>query len=80
MDLHVEGMHDFAVTKGYSAETSGGILCMLDKDIAADFIKESHDEYGQVTWQVGKVVEGTKKAIIRDDFENIQVTKSFLLD
>ena len=80
MDLHIEGMHDFAVTKGFSAETSGGILCMLDKDKSADFIKESEDEYGQLTWKVGQVVKGTKQALIRDDFENIQVTKSFLQD
>ena len=50
MNKHIEGMHDFAVKKGYSAETSGGILCMLDKDKAADFMKESLNEYGQMTW------------------------------
>lgn len=53
MDLHIEGMHDFAVAKGYSAETSGGILCMLEKEKAADFMKESLNDYGQETWVVG---------------------------
>ena len=47
MDQTIEGMPDFAVTKGYSAETSGGILCMLDKEKADEFMKESLNEYGQ---------------------------------
>ena len=78
MDLHIDGMHDFAVTKGYSAETSGGILCMFEKSKAAEFMKESLNEYGQVTWQIGEVVKGSKRAIIRDDCEVIQVKDSFL--
>ena len=78
MDLHIEGMPNFAVKKGYSAETSGGILCMLDKDKVSDFRKESLNDYGQETWEVGQVVKGSRKAEIREDCEVIQVTESFL--
>jgi len=39
-------MHDFKVTKGYSAETSGGILTMMSPDNAKEFIKASEEEYG----------------------------------
>lgn len=60
MDLHIEGMPDFAVAKGYSAETSGGILCMLDKTKVSDFMNESLNDYGQQTWLVGQVVKGTR--------------------
>lgn len=40
MDQPVEGMPDFKVTQGYSAETSGGILTMMDKAKARDFVAE----------------------------------------
>ena len=42
----VEGMPDFKVSEGYSAETSGGILTMLEADKAKDFVAECIDEYG----------------------------------
>ena len=38
MDKPVDGMHDFKVTGGYSAETSGGLLIMLDSSKAKDFM------------------------------------------
>lgn len=50
MDLKISQMHDFKVTKGFSAETSGGLLCMISKDKAADFISESRERYGQEVW------------------------------
>jgi hypothetical protein len=39
-------MHDFKVTEGYSAETSGGIMTMMHPMNARDFIKEALEEYG----------------------------------
>ena len=39
MELHIEGMHDFKVDQGFSAETSGGLLVMLDKEKAQDFMQ-----------------------------------------
>lgn len=35
------GLPDFKVREGLSAETSGGILCMIPQENADDFIKES---------------------------------------
>jgi len=34
-------MHDFKVTEGYSAETSGGIFTIIEADKAKDFMAES---------------------------------------
>ena len=45
-DEPVEGMNDFKVRAGSSAETSGGILTMLPEDKAKEFVKESEQEYG----------------------------------
>lgn len=69
-------MHDFKVTKGYSAETSGGILTMMTPENAIEFIKASESEYGQKTWVVGKVTKGTRKAHLRDDCAVITVSES----
>ncbi len=45
-DKKVTGMHDFKVTKGFSAETSGGIFTMLPPNAAREFIKASLGEFG----------------------------------
>ena len=46
MDRKISNMHDFKVKKGFSAETSGGLLCMISKEKANDFITESREKYG----------------------------------
>jgi len=56
----VEGMPNFKLREGYSAETSGGILTMLDPAKAKDFIAECEQDYGQEAWIVGKVVSGSR--------------------
>jgi hypothetical protein len=60
-------MHDFKVTEGYSAETSGGLMTMMAPDAASEFIKASLGEFGQTTWVIGQVTKGTRKVIFRDD-------------
>ena len=69
---------NFKLLEGYSAETSGGILCMVEKNMAKDFIKESLEVYGQESWIVGEVIKGEKKAYIRPDREIINIKESFL--
>jgi len=56
----IEGMPNFKVLEGRSAETSGGILTMISRSHANDFINEAKEKYGQEVWVVGKVVNGTK--------------------
>ena len=73
MENRVDGMPDFKVMEGYSAETSGGILTMLEPQKAKDFVSEMEQEHGHTSWIVGKVVNGSKKAIIRQDAAVISV-------
>lgn len=78
MELKIDGMPDFAVAKGWSAETSGGILCMIPKEKAKGFMQEHMDAFGHETWVVGEVVKGSNKARIAEDRDIIHVNKSFL--
>ncbi len=79
MHTKVEGMPDFKVTQGYSAETSGGIMTMVDAAVASDFMSELEQKHGQKSWIIGKVVKGTKLAKIREDVDVIEVNDSFIL-
>ena len=78
MGRKIEGMPDFKLMQGYSAETSGGILTMISKSKAQDFINEAKDKFGQTVWMVGKVVKGSKKAIIAEDCSVTDIQTSFL--
>lgn len=42
----VEGMPAFGLRKGYSAETSGGILTMMKEASARDFVAALAQEHG----------------------------------
>ena len=68
--------------KGYSAETSGGIFCMIDPSKVKDFVREHKDRFGQDIWVVGEAVKSqtphAPKAMIRSDVEVINVRDSFL--
>ena len=79
MNRFIEGMPNFKVTTGVSAETSGGILTMISRSHANDFVNEAKERYGQEVWIVGKVVNGTKKAKIAEGAGITTVNKSFLL-
>jgi hypothetical protein len=46
MDRNIQGFHDFKVTAGFSAETSGGILTMMAPEQAREFIRASLGEFG----------------------------------
>jgi selenide, water dikinase len=67
MHLKFDNMPNFRVTEGFSAETSGGILCMVDKQNAGDFVAEHMERFGQETWIVGEVTKGNRMAQIRND-------------
>lgn len=59
-------VRNYRLREGVSAETSGGLLICLPRQVAADFIAEMHDN-GLETNYAGVVVKGTNKAIIRPD-------------
>jgi selenide,water dikinase len=73
---------NFKLTDGYSAETSGGLFVMVDPTRVDGFIRDHKEIYGQDVWVVGDVrraQDPTKPvAKIREDFEVIQISESFL--
>ena len=77
-----EHIFNFRLTLGYSAETSGGLLVILDPTQVEGFIKEHREVYGQDVWIIGDVIEKKEaeaKARITEDFKVIEVTE-FLHD
>ena len=63
----------FQLMKGKSAETSGGLLVALPADKADRFVQDLWEADGQPAWIVGRVVEGTRRATVREDAEVIPV-------
>lgn len=46
MDVINNNILNFKLTSGYSAETSGGIFCMIEPSKVNDFVKEHKETYG----------------------------------
>lgn len=46
MDAINNNVLNFKLLEGYSAETSGGIFCMISRDKVKDFMKEHKEVYG----------------------------------
>lgn len=61
-------MRDFGLKKGFSSETSGGILVSLAAENAKKFV-EFMEGLGENAWIIGKVVVGTGKAILAENCE-----------
>lgn len=64
---------NFKLLDGYSAETSGGLLICLAKEVANDFIKELQELDGTEAWIIGDVIEGERSARITQDVQIIEV-------
>jgi len=62
--VDVDSVNNFKLTKGFSAETSGGLFICLSKDHAAKYIQDLQEIDGTTCWIVGDVVEGDRKAFI----------------
>lgn len=69
------GILDFRLIKGYSAETSGGLMiCMREEDAVA-YCKEIEEIDGEPAWIIGKVVEDSeRKAKLLDNLEILEVS------
>lgn len=80
MDVINDNILNFKLLTGHSAETSGGILCMISKDRAQDFIREHKEVYGQEAWIVGEVVKGSRKAVIQNKPDVLHIKESILRD
>jgi len=68
------GVLDFRLLKGYSAETSGGLMICMKEEDAVAYCKELEDIDEEPAWIIGRVVEDpNRKASIVDDFKTIEV-------
>jgi hydrogenase maturation factor len=68
---------------GYSAETSGGLFIMIPPERLEAFQSELLEEFGQKSWVIGEVVEGSEKKVIfgndKGEIEVIQI-EQFVAD
>lgn len=52
---------NYKLLKGLAAETSGGLLIAMSKEIADEFIKSLEEIDGRPAWIIGEVTEGSHK-------------------
>jgi len=72
VDAELKGM--FSLLKGFSAETSGGLLvCLPSREAAEGFCKELEAIDGAPAWIVGRVVDGDNTAHIVADASVVAV-------
>lgn len=65
---------DFKLKKGFSAETSGGLLVCLPKENAAAFCKELEELDGTPSWEIGRVVaQPDRKSVIVEGAKILEV-------
>jgi selenide,water dikinase len=54
---------DFKLMGGYTPESSGGLLIVMERDSAFEYLEEFKEKYGREAWIVGEVIAGNKKMI-----------------
>ena len=65
-------VRDFKFKAGLAAETSGGLLISFPEERVEGFVKEM-EEAGREVWRVGRVIKGSRKAVVRDGVNVIEV-------
>lgn len=70
---------NFKLLKGYSAETSGGLMCILNEKNVDSFQKDLQNQFGEKSWVIGEVIrtKENSKAVIKENPEIIQVDAVF---
>jgi selenide, water dikinase len=78
-DLLETNIMNFNLLKGYSAETSGGLMYILNEKEVEIFQKDLQNQFGEKSWIIGEVIRTKEKsrAIIRDNPEIIQADAVF---
>jgi selenide,water dikinase len=72
--INSKDIRDFKLIQGYSAETSGGLLIIIDIEDALKY-QEDMLAFGEWCWIIGEVVEGNREVVISEDVEIINVEK-----
>lgn len=77
-DLIEKNIQDFKLSKGYSAETSGGLMCMINEKDVQNFQSDLKNYFGESSWIIGEVKKSdTSKASIAEDVEIIYADSVF---
>ena len=72
--IEESGVFDFRLLKGYSAETSGGLMICMKEEDAHKYIKELEELDGEPAWIIGRVIESAeRKATIVEDVKVVEV-------
>mmetsp|Transcript_9536 Transcript_9536/g.21507 ORF Transcript_9536/g.21507 Transcript_9536/m.21507 type:complete len:334 (-) Transcript_9536:323-1324(-) len=72
--IEQSGVFDFRLIKGYSAETSGGLMICMPEADALTYCKELNELDGEQSWIIGKVIaDADRKANITADVKIIEV-------
>ena len=68
------GVMDFRLLKGYSAETSGGLMICMPEENALEYCRELEALDGEPSWIIGRVVaDADRKARITPDVKILEV-------
>lgn len=68
------GVLDFRLLKGYSAETSGGLMICMPEEDAIAYCKELEELDGEPSWIIGRVVSNVNRnAAITNDVKILEV-------
>lgn len=73
-EVERSGVLDFRLLKGYSAETSGGLMICMGEEDAKAYCKELEELDGEPSWIIGRVVaDAGRKASILPDAKVLEV-------
>jgi selenide,water dikinase len=71
--MAVNAIVDYGLSRGTSAETSGGLLIALPPDAATLYIQQLEAMEGWPCWKVGRVVSGQRQARLADACTVVEV-------
>ena len=67
---------NFKLLDGFSAETSGGLMILIPEANSQAYMEELRQKYGQQSWKIGQVNEGSRKVIFEtSSMEVIEVSE-----
>lgn len=76
--IEQSGVLDFRLLKGYSAETSGGLMICMPEEDAVAYCKELEELDGETSWIIGTVTsDADRKAKISTEVKILEVDMNF---
>lgn len=66
-------VRDFKLEEGLAAETSGGLMIVMDKNVEEEYRRDLLETYGIESWVIGKVVKGNREYCKSKDFKFLEV-------